>query len=292
MRSALVIRLAAAAMVLSVSACASDQAARKPDAPSAQAATAQAAQAPAPLVAPVQPAICDAGNTEREVAEQILSRSGRGLLWLVVPDRSDPDVKAVMKRGAAEVKSARALAECLLRHQDAGFDAVANKGQDAFDEWLDAHVGAEHAESLLAAGTAWFASMLVADSWIDAALDVPAAKSLLQRATAANPHLFDGLGPLILGAYECFIPKAVGGKPEIGLQRLQTAASNPGSLQLAMKVAQAELCAYALQDRALFMRLLDEVEQSPKQDSAFDMLAKQRAKTLRTQADDMFPDID
>ena len=82
----------------------------------------------------------------------------------------------------------------------------------------------------------------------------PAAKSLLQRATAASPHLFDGLGPLILGAYECFIPKAVGGKPEIGLKRLETAASNPGSLQLAMKVAQAELCAYALQDRALILR--------------------------------------
>jgi hypothetical protein len=280
-------------MLVSISACASDHAARKPDATPAPVATAPAASAQAqPQAAPAKPAICDTGNTEREVAEEILSRSGRGLLWLVVPDRSDPDVKAVMKRGAAEVKSARALAECLLRQYDAGFDAVANKGQDAFDEWLDAHVGTEHAESLLAAGTAWFASMLVADSWIDAALDVPAAKSLLQRATAANPHLFDGLGPLILGAYECFIPKAVGGKPEIGLKRLETAASNPGSLQLAMKVAQAELCAYALQDRALFTRLLDEVEQSTKNDSTFDVLAKQRAKTLRTQADDMFPDID
>jgi hypothetical protein len=297
MRCAIVVwfrGLAAAAMVCSVSACAGDHAARKPDAPPANAvATAHAAPAQAqPQAAPAKPAICDAGNTEHEVAEEILSRSGRGLLWLVVPDRSDPDVKAVMKRGAAEVKSARALAECLLRRQDAGFDAVANKGQDAFDAWLDAHVGAEHAETLLAAGTAWFASMLVADSWIDAALDVPAAKSLLQRATAANPQLADGLGPLILGAYECFIPKAVGGKPEIGLKRLEAAASNPGSLQLAMKVAQAELCAYALQDRALFTRLLDEVEQSPKHDSTFDMLAKQRAKTLRTQADDMFPDID
>lgn len=275
-----------------MSGCASDRAARKPDAPPSS--TAQAAQVAPPQAAAAASAkltICDAGNSEHEVANEILSRSGRGLLWLVVPDRSDPDVKTVMKRGATEVKSARTLAECLLRYQDPGFDAVANKGQDAFDGWLDAHVGAEHAETLLAAGTAWFASMLVADSWIDAALDVPAAKSFLQRATAANPQLADGLGPLILGAYECFIPKAVGGKPDIGLKRLEAAASNPGSLQLAMKVAQAELCAYALQDRALFTRLLDEVEQSPKQDSAFDMLAKQRAKTLRTQADDMFPDI-
>ena len=286
-------RLATSAIVLCMIGCASGQSARKPDAPPTQtagpAAPVAAAQAQA---APAKPTICDVGNDEHEVADEILSRSGRGLLWLIVPGRRDPDMKAVVKRGADEVKSARALADCLLRHWDPGFDAATqNKGQDAFDAWLDAHVGSDHAETLLAASAAYFASLLVAESWIDAALDVPAAKSLLERANAAAPQLADGLGPLILGAYECFVPKAVGGKAEVGLQRLQTAASVPGKLQLAMKVAAAELCAFSLQDRALFNRLLDEVDLSPQTDSTFDMLAKQRAKTLRGEADDMFPEM-
>jgi hypothetical protein len=277
---------------VSLAACASGQSAQKPPA-TAQTAVPAGQTGPAQAqAAPAKPTICDVGNSEHEVADEVLSRSGRGLLWLVVPDRNNPDVKAQIKRGADEVKSARALAECLLRHWDPGFDAATtNKGQDALDAWLDAHVGPEHAETLLAAGAAQFASLLVAESWIDAALDVPAAKSYLERATAAAPQLADGLGPLILGAYQCFVPKAVGGKAEEGLQRLQTAASTPGKLRLAMKVAAAELCAFSLQDRALFNRLLDEVDLAPATDSAFDLIAKERAKKLRGEVDDMFPEM-
>jgi hypothetical protein len=273
--------------------CAGEQAARKPDAaPSAGAAAARQA-APTAAAAPAAGAkllICDAGNTEAEVADEILSRSGRGLLWLVVPDRSNPDELTVIKRGAEEVKGARALAECLLRTRDPGFDATQSQGHDALVAWVTAHVGPEHAHTLLAAGAAYFASLLVADSWIDAALDVPAARLFLERATAAAPQLADGLGPLILGAYECFVPKAVGGQPQVGLQRLQEAAGRGGKLRLAMKVAAAELCAFSLQDRALFDRLLQEVDASKDASSTFDLLAKERAKVLRTEVEDMFPD--
>jgi hypothetical protein len=282
---------------LALAACASDQSAQKPaehassaDSPATDASK-TAAGATAAQTPPAKPTLCDVGNTESEVSEEVLARSGRGLLWLVVPDRSDPAVKAVIKRGADEVRSARALAECLLRHWDPGFDATQSKGHDALVSWLDAHVGPEHAETLLAAGAAYFASLLVAESWIDAALDVPAAKLFLERATAAKPQLADGLGPLILGAYQCFVPKAVGGHPAAGLQRLQDAASLGGSLKLAMKVAAAELCAFSLQDRELFDRLLTEVEQANATGSTFDLLAKERAKTLRTEVDELFPEM-
>jgi hypothetical protein len=245
-------------------------------------------QAAAPAAA--KPQICDAGTSESEVSEEILARSGRGLLWLVVPDRNDPDVKASRARGADEVRSARALAECLLRHHDAGFDATQSQGHEALVAWVDAHVGPEHAETLLAAGAAYVASLLVAESWIDAALDVPAARLFLERATASAPQLADGLGPLMLGAYECIVPKAVGGHPERGLQRLEEAAKHGGSLRLAMKVAAAELCAFSLQDRALFDRLLDEVEATKQVGSTFDLLSKERAKKLRNEVGELFPD--
>jgi hypothetical protein len=284
-------------LALSLTACASDQSAQKPDehpstaaAPTSSASPTAGGATAAPVPA-AKPTICDVGNSESEVSEEVLARSGRGLLWLVAPDRSDPSVRAVIKRGADEVRSARALAECLLRHWDSGFDATHSKGHDALQSWVDAHVGPEHAETLLAAGAAYFASLLVAESWIDAALDVPAAKLFLERATAANPALADGLGPLILGAYQCFVPKAVGGQPAAGLQRLQEAASRGGSLRLAMKVAAAELCAFSLQDRALFDRLLTEVDQAKASTSTFDLLAKQRAKTLRTEVDELFPEM-
>lgn len=265
--------------------CASGEAAQKPAAhPAAEPAPAASAQA----AAPAKPTICGVGNTEAEVADEVLAQSGRGLVWLVVPG---PDRKERAKRGGAEVKAARALAECLLEHWDSGFDPTQSKGYNALEAWVDAHVGPEHAETLLAAGAAYLASMLVAESWIDAALDVPATKLFLERSTAANPELSDGLGPLILGAYECFIPKAVGGQAEVGLKRLQDAWSKGGRLALAMKVAAAELCAFSLQDRALFDRLLDEVEKSPQSDSTFDVIAKSRVKTLRDQADELFPEM-
>ncbi|HMI90066.1 MAG TPA: TRAP transporter TatT component family protein [Polyangiales bacterium] len=277
-----------------LAACASDQSAQKPaenpsgTAPAADTTAGGATDAQAPAA---KPTLCDVGNTESEVSEEVLARSGRGLLWLVVPDRSDPNVKAELKRGADEVRSARTLAECMLRHWDPGFDATQSKGHDALVTWVDAHVGPEHAETLLAAGAAYFASLLVAESWIDAALDVPAAKLFLERATAAAPQLADGLGPLILGAYQCFVPKAVGGQPTVGLKSLQDAASRGGSLSLAMKVAAAELCAFSLQDRPLFDRLLTEVEQAKASNGTFDLLAKERAKTLRTEVDDLFPEM-
>jgi hypothetical protein len=283
----------ATVLALCLLACASDQAAQKPAEHPSSAAAAPAA--PSASTASAQPAakptLCDVGNSESEVSEEVLARSGRGLLWLVVPDRSNPDVKAAIKRGADEVRSARALAECMLRHWDAGFDATQGKGYDALETWVDAHVGPEHAETLLAAGAAYFASLLVAESWIDAALDVPATKLFLERATAAAPQLADGLGPLILGGYQCFVPKAVGGQPTVGLKRLEEAASHGGKLTLAMKVAAAELCAFALQDRKLFDRLLDEVDKAPASSSTFDLLSKERAKTLRTEVDDLFPEM-
>jgi len=288
---------ALAAIALCVIACAGPQPANKPDAPATQAATRQrdasstSGGASAPHSAQAKPPqLCGVGNSEAEVSEEILSRSGRGLLWLVVPDQAEDDELEVIKRGAEEVRSARVLAECLLNHLDPGFEATRTQAHVALEAWVDAHLGPQHAQTLLAAGAAYLASMLVAESWIDAAFDVPAARLFLERATAAAPQLSDGLGPLILGAYECFLPKPVGGQPAAGLRRLEEAASHGGRLRLAMKVAAAELCAFGLQDRALFFRLLDEVDASRDVSSTFDLLAKERAKTLRTEVDELFPD--
>jgi hypothetical protein len=283
-------RLALNAIALCAIGCAGPQSARPPDAPPGQPASDRAASTTAPAGAAAAPRICGVGNTEAEVSQEILSRSGRGLLWLVVPERAEDDELEVVRRGAEEVRSARVLAECLLTHHDAGFGATRTQAHAALEAWVDAHLGPQHAETLLAAGAAYLASMLVAESWIDAALDVPAARLFLERATAAAPQLSDGLGPLILGAYECFLPKPVGGQPAAGLRRLEDAASHGGSLRLAMKVVAAEFCAFGLQDRALFFRLLDEVDASRDVSSTFDLLAKERAKVLRTEVDELFPD--
>jgi hypothetical protein len=288
-------RLALNAIALCVIGCAGQEPARKPDAPPGQPGSDRAASTTAPAraataSAEAKPRICGVGNTEAEVSQEILSRSGRGLLWLVVPERAEDDEVEVVRRGAEEVRSARVLAECLLTHHDAGFAATRTQAHAALETWVDAHLGPQHAETLLAAGAAYLASMLVAESWIDAALDVPAARLFLERATAAAPQLSDGLGPLILGAYECFLPKPVGGQPAAGLRRLEDAASHGGSLRLAMKVVAAEFCAFGLQDRALFFRLLDEVDASRDVSSTFDLLAKERAKVLRTEVDELFPD--
>ncbi|MDH5673483.1 MAG: TRAP transporter TatT component family protein [Myxococcales bacterium] len=245
-----------------------------------------AAAEPAPAAA-VAKLICEVGESEREVADEILARSGNGLLWLVMPDEQGRAERS-RTRGAEEVRAARRLAECLLKHHDAGFDPEQSEGFEKFEAWLDTHVGPEHGETLLSAGAAYFASLLGATSGIDAMLDVPTARLLLERAVAADPRLRDGLGPLILGAYTCWMPKPLGGAPETGLAMLRQAASHGGDLALPMKVAAAELCAFNLQDRALFDQLIAEVLAAEVGAAPFAMIAQDRAESLRDEADDMF----
>ena len=241
--------------------------------------------------APAAPLICGAAETEEGVMEEILERSGRGLLWLVAPGAEQSAAAGTSERGKDEILKARRLADCLIAHSAGAQVELQSKTVDELKAFVDAKLSPDHPPTLLAAGAAYFASVLVMESRLDAMLDIPLARLFLESAVALAPELSDGLGSLILGAYECYVPKPLGGQPEAGLSRLSAAAEREGELRLAMKVASAELCAFSLQDRALFNRLLDEVEGSPA-NGAFDLLAKARMRQLRGEQDELFYDLD
>lgn len=262
------------------------------DRSSSEAASASDAQANTP---PTFNSSCGDFDSEAAAMNQVLSLCGSGLVWLVLPAAAqdgsvnEKDLREAQKRSEDDIHKARKLAECLLHEINAGFDQTEEQGFESLEAWVDEHVTGKHPKLLLAAGAAYFASLMVADSLFDAVLDIPAARLFLERSIAADPSLYDGLGPMLIGAYECFMPKPIGGQPEQGLARLEEAAAAPGRFRLAMKVVAAELCAYSLQDRKLFDRLIDEILHGPRgTDTMIDMMAQAHAKSLLADADELF----
>ena len=88
------------------------------------------------------------------------------------------------------------------------------------------------------------------------------------------------------------IPEAVGGHPKIGLKIMEKAAAQKHRTNHSIIVAEAERCAVALQDRAMFTRLLMEVIEAGDVEEYRlpNKLARHQAERLLKQIDELFYD--
>jgi len=251
---------------------------------------------------PTRPKLCGVSDSEAELAALVSSQVGLGLLWLAdgASESRAPDGRLTersqrsFRHAAKAVRQSLSLAKCMLRSRDAGFSATLRKGQGAIEAWLDTHLDdPADAPVLLSAGTAYFASLLSSDSPMDAMLDVPIALTLLERAVRFAPSAQDGLGMMLLGAYDCYLPPPVGGQPVRGSGRLQKVADNGGGLARVAQVVDAEFCMVGLQNRARFQQLLTEVIESGAKRrntglSPFDGMARGRAAWLLSEEEEFF----
>jgi len=180
----------------------------------------------------------------------------------------------------------------IMRLRDAGFDAAVGGGLDAYEEWLKAQffVAEDDAEVLLVVGTSWFLTLTGSEDGLAATVDLPFAQATVQRSIELDPTLSGRRGETILGVVKCAIPEMMGGKPAEGMADLERVAEATNRENHGVLVAQAELCATALQDRAKFHATLMEVIQAgdvPDQ-RLYNKIARARAGRLLSQINELF----
>lgn len=184
-------------------------------------------------------------------------------------------------------------AKRLLRLRDDNFDAAIGGGLDDFKRWVDDNFYTEDdAEVLLTAGLGFMAQMIQSEEGLAAAVDLPYARYMLERSIELDPDAEHGQAMTLIGTVECTMPKAVGGRPKLGLKLMQKALALDDRGNHSIMVSMAERCAVALQDREMFMSLLMEVIEAGDVEEFRlpNKLARHNAERLLQQVDDFFYD--
>ncbi len=180
----------------------------------------------------------------------------------------------------------------IMRLRDDGFDAAVGAGLDAYTLWLkeNFYVAEDDAEVLLVVGTSWFLTLTGSEDGLAATVDLPFAQATVQRSIDLDPTLSGHRGQMILGIVKCAIPEMMGGKPAEGMAELEHVAELTKRQNHGILVAQAELCATALQDRQKFHATLMEVIQAGDVEEyrIFNKIARARAGRLLSQINELF----
>ncbi|OGL60901.1 MAG: hypothetical protein A3I72_04125 [Candidatus Tectomicrobia bacterium RIFCSPLOWO2_02_FULL_70_19] len=126
----------------------------------------------------------------------------------------------------------------------------------------------------------------------DALADLPRAEAMMARALALDPAFFHGGPDLFFGVYYGGRSRLLGGDPAKAKIHFERAVAASGGRFLMAKVLMARYHAVQAQDRALFDRLLKEVESAPAgllpEEALANVLARERARTLMKQAEELF----
>ncbi len=139
---------------------------------------------------------------------------------------------------------------------------------------------------------AWGASVNLQRNSPDAIADLPTVQTMMQRVLAldetyyqAGPHLFFGV---TYGART----KAMGGDPDKSREHFEAVLRLTGRRFLLGQVLYARFHAVQVQDRDLFVRLLEEVRDAPAdldpEQSLANAVARERAGRLLKKVDDLF----
>ncbi|MFP6870562.1 MAG: TRAP transporter TatT component family protein [Nitrospinota bacterium] len=126
----------------------------------------------------------------------------------------------------------------------------------------------------------------------DALADLPRAEAMMARARAIDPQFFHGGPELFFGVYYGSRSRLLGGDPQKAAAHFRRAIAATGGRFLMAKFLFARYHAVQTQDKALFVRLLDEIEKAPAgllPDQALaNALAKERARDLRERMEELF----
>ena len=229
----------------------------------------------------------------------VFSNIAYGVGWVQAESRQaelDGDFdKAEHLAKRSGILFARALyhAKRLLRLRDDNFDDAVAGGVEKYQQWIDANFYTkEDAEPLLTAALAYLVSMIESEEGLAAAVDLPYARYMIERSIELDPKLNGGQAMMLIGVIECTIPEAVGGHPKIGLKIMEKALALKNRGNHSILVAMAERCAVALQDRAMFTRVLMEVIEAGDVEEYRlpNKLARHQAERLLKQIDELIYD--
>jgi len=229
----------------------------------------------------------------------IFSNVAYGVGWLQAEahqaevDGEYDKVEHLNKRSGILFARAMFYSKRLMRLRDDNFDAAMSQGVDVFSRWVDKNFyEKEDAEPLMTAALAYLVAMIESEEGLAAAVDLPYARYMIERSIELDETLNGGQALMMIGVIECTMPAAVGGRPKVGLKLMEKAAAIENRGSHGVLVAMAERCAVALQDRAMFTRLLMEVIEAGDVEKYRlpNKLARHEAERLLKQADELFYD--
>lgn len=212
------------------------------------------------------------------------SEANSGYAFLFVMDTDKPRAAKLFKKG-------KDYALRVLKKNDAFNDAF-DKPIEEFTKSLDTFEK-EDVRALFFAANNWL-------SWIglthskDATVlaDLPKVEALMDKVVELDDTFNYGGIHLMLGAYNASKPVMFGGKPEEAKYHFEQAMEINDSKYLPCQYLYAKYYAVQVQDKELFIKLLEEVINAPEdllpEKNFANEASRMKAKVLLEQADDLF----
>ncbi len=196
-----------------------------------------------------------------------------------------------------------AAAEALYRKaKNYGFRALSGiTGQDfgkasagKIDEFtaLLQRLKKDDAPVLFWTASAWASWIASRAGSVDAMADLPMLEATMKRALELDDTFYYGGPHLLMGTYLAAKPAIMGGNPARAREHFERAFALGGDRLLMSKVLFAQYYATAVNDRALFVKTLEEVLAAPADTvpelTLGNTVARKKAKQLLEKADELF----
>lgn len=208
----------------------------------------------------------------------------------------DEGAEHFRKRAALAYQRGRELAfgsMTIWADDGGGADAQLKQGLPAWTEYLKNFDDAEtQAPTLFWAAYCWGRYIGINRDDVNALADLPYVAALVDRVVALDPT-YMGYAPRALrGGLIGTPPVQLGGKPEEAKKEFEAAIAATQGKNLMYMVVEAQIVAVALQDRALYQRLLKTTLDAPANldpnQRLLNQLAKRRAERYLAQTDKLF----
>lgn len=211
-------------------------------------------------------------------------------------DGTEEEVEHWRERASLAYLRARevTIAGLDMRHpEDGGLIAAEHQGFDAFQEHLLRFTDPENDAPLLMFATyAWARYIGLHRDDMNAIADLAFVQAMSERLLAINETYFDYAPIALHGGLVGSRPAALGGQPEQARTEIERAIELTHRQNLMFLVTEAQIVAVALQDRALFRTLLEEVvhfDVDTVPDSRTqNILAQRRARRWLSRIDELF----
>jgi hypothetical protein len=222
---------------------------------------------------------------------------GYGFGWVEVmaekaEDAGDYDV-AARQRHRAELLYTRArdVALTVMRNRDDGIDEALKAKPAQLKAYLAEHYeDPEDASPLFWAASSWGALMSMSED-LSLAMDLPVIIALVERVIALDEG-YEGAGALVfLGGFNSQFPAQFGGSPAKGKEYFERALKLTGRRAHQVQLNYARLYAVTMNDKALYVSLLDEIIKAPDQGSDVRLgnkISRIRAELLLSKVDQIF----
>jgi hypothetical protein len=125
----------------------------------------------------------------------------------------------------------------------------------------------------------------------DANVDMPTIRAIAARIAEVDPGYEDAGALVFLGGFECSMPAAFGGDPKKGRKYFEQAVALTQRRNHIVLLNFAQLCAFAAQDRELYVSLLREILEAPDQGNSVRLsnkVARRRAVRALARTDELF----